>query len=85
VAELRKEFNALPEVKAYRDIIPVVEAARSSPDTRAGDLQLAYAVGKVLDPNSVVREGEFKMAQDVTAPQAKLWNEVKSAAIGTAA
>jgi hypothetical protein len=77
VAEIRKEFNALPEVKAYRDIIPVVEAARSAPDTRAGDMQLAYAVGKVLDPNSVVREGEFKMAQDVPRRRREVLGEVE--------
>lgn len=78
VQVLRHEFNQLPEVKAYRDIIPVVEAARTSPDTRAGDLQLGYAVGKVLDPNSVVREGEIKMVGDAAPIYEKYKGEFES-------
>jgi len=58
---LRKEFNAIPEVQAYRSILPIVESARNAPDTPAGDFALIYGVGKALDPNSVVREGEMNM------------------------
>lgn len=61
VTTLRKEFNDQKEVQAFRDIIPIVEAARTTPDTLAGDIQIAYAVGKILDPASVVREGELKL------------------------
>lgn len=60
-AGARKEFNDLPEVKNYKTVIPIVNSARNAPDTPAGDLDLIYAVGKVLDPNSVVREGEMAL------------------------
>ncbi len=32
--------------------------------TPAGDLQLIYSVGKILDPGSVVREGELQLTQN---------------------
>jgi hypothetical protein len=83
VHNLRNEFNQLPEVKGYRDIVPVVEAARGAPDTRAGDIQLGYAVGKILDPNSVVREGEIKMVGDAAPIYQKYKGEFDSIANGT--
>lgn len=58
-ADLRKEFNALPEVKSYKTVVPIMNSVRNSPDTPAGDLDLIYGVGKLLDPDSVVREGEM--------------------------
>jgi len=58
---LRKEFNSLPNVKAYKEVLPLVESAKKAPDTGYGDLQLIYTVGKVLDPGSVVREGELSL------------------------
>lgn len=61
VSALRKEFNGLQEVQNYKAAAPVIQSARNAPDTPAGDLDLIYAVGKVLDPNSVVREGEMAL------------------------
>jgi hypothetical protein len=58
---LRKEFNALPAVKNYMETVPMFNAASRAPDTPAGDFALIYGVGKVLDPGSVVREGEMNM------------------------
>jgi hypothetical protein len=58
---LRKEFQGLDEVKNFKAAVPMVESARRAPDTPAGDLDLIYAVGKALDPNSVVREGELNL------------------------
>ncbi len=65
-ASLRKEFRGLQTVKDYEASLPIVETARSAPDTPAGDLQVIYSVGKVLDPNSVVREGELQLTQNAT-------------------
>jgi hypothetical protein len=65
-ASLRKEFRGLPSVKEYETSLPIVETARNAPDTPAGDLQVIYSVGKVLDPNSVVREGELQLTQNAT-------------------
>ena len=61
VAPLRKEFRNLESVKSYEVIVPLVKSAAKAPDTGYGDLQLIYTVGKVLDPGSVVREGELAL------------------------
>ena len=61
VAPLRKEFRGLESVKAYETIVPLVKSAAKAPDSGYGDLQLIYTVGKVLDPGSVVREGELAL------------------------
>jgi hypothetical protein len=70
--QLRKEFDGLPEVKAFKEIAPVIMSARRAPDNAAGDIQLAYTVGKILDPNSVVREGELAMAVKAGSPLERL-------------
>lgn len=77
---LRKEFENLPEVKSYKEVIPVVNSARASAkqDTRASDLDLVYAVGKVLDPNSVVREGEQIMITNSQSPANQLAGYINS-------
>ena len=72
VIAMRKEFDGLSEVKAYKEIAPVLMSARRAPDTPAGDIQLAYTVGKILDPNSVVREGELALAIKAGSPLERL-------------
>ena len=72
VIAMRKEFDSLPEVKNYKEIAPVLMSARRAPDTPAGDIQLAYTVGKILDPNSVVREGELALAIKAGSPLERL-------------
>ena len=63
--ELRKEFENRQNVKAHREVVPIIESAEEAikRPTRAADLNLIYALGKVMDPNSVVREGEMVMAR----------------------
>lgn len=61
---LRKEFNALPEVKNYTEASVAFDkmqraASSSSP---AGDLSLIFNLMKTLDPTSTVRESEFAAA-----------------------
>lgn len=75
---LRKEFEAKPTVKAYRDVLPIVGAAKSAPDTRSGDIQMAYAVGKILDPASVVREGELKLVGDAATVMGKIEGQLRT-------
>lgn len=82
VTTLRKEFNDQPEVKAFRDVLPIIESARTTPDTRPGDIQLAYAVGKILDPNSVVREGELKLVGSAATIDQKLQGELRTLVMG---
>lgn len=61
---LRKEFNALPAVKQYNEVKIAHQkmkdaATRGSP---AGDFALIFSLMKAMDPESVVRESEFKAA-----------------------
>lgn len=58
---MRRDFDKLDAVKNYRAVLPIINSAMKAPDTGAGDLDLIYAVGKILDPGSVVREGEMTL------------------------
>jgi hypothetical protein len=68
-APLRKEFDALPEVKEYKGVYGAFEkvnlAAKSNggKGSPAGDLALIYAFNKILDYGSAVKEAEFNNAQ----------------------
>jgi len=65
---LRKEFEGRQEVKSYREALPVYNSIANTPETPAGDLNYIYGVGKILDPNSVVREGEMKLVIQSGSP-----------------
>jgi len=78
--ELRNDFNNLPQVKSWNVIEPVLLSARtaSKDNTGASDLNMIYALGKVLDPNSVVREGELEMAGNTGSLGQKIAGYYKS-------
>lgn len=61
---LRKEFEGMQAVKDYRLVLPLYERAKTAPNTRAGDISVVYALGKMFDPGSVVREGEITLSQN---------------------
>jgi hypothetical protein len=71
-ANIRKEVNALPQVKNYNAVVPIIKSAETAPDTKAGDLQLIYSVGKILDPDSVVREGEMVLVNKAGSPAQRI-------------
>jgi hypothetical protein len=59
--KLRKEFQSQTNVKKFDDAIGayksmLTSAAKDSPQS---DLDMVYGLAKILDPESVVREGEF--------------------------
>lgn len=56
--DLRNEFSKLPDVQDYRQAIKAYSTALKTAENPAGDLNLIYAFAKIMDPNSVVREGE---------------------------
>lgn len=58
---LRKEFDALPEVKSYKVASQQLAQALNTGDGAQGDLALTYAFAKAMDPDSVVREAEQGM------------------------
>lgn len=65
-SQLRREFNARPEVKEYREADNSFRQMQSyvRHPSAAGDLSLIFAFMKVLDPTSTVREGEFATASN---------------------
>jgi hypothetical protein len=66
VQSARKEFTSLPQVKSFADQTTAYGRVISSvaDPSPAGDLSLIFNYMKVLDPGSVVREGEFATAQN---------------------
>jgi hypothetical protein len=82
--ELRSSFQNLPEVKSWNITQPILMSAReASKDTSgASDLNLIYALGKALDPNSVVREGELELAAGTGSLGEKLKGYYKSTTAG---
>lgn len=57
---LREEYNSSQPVKDFSTIRPSFEAIQRAQnvDTRAADIDMVFAFAKMLDPASVVREGE---------------------------
>lgn len=61
---MRSRFEGLPDVRNYHAVLPVAEAARNANNRGSGALDLVYAFAKVMDPGSVVREGEVQMTEN---------------------
>jgi hypothetical protein len=63
---LRKEYNQQIKDSGIEEIIPKVQDLENFKDSpsAAGDIALIFAYMKTLDPNSVVRESEFKVAAE---------------------
>lgn len=83
--QLRKEFNALPDVKDFNNVATsfnVIKRLSSQPPTAAGDLSLIFAYMKMLDPGSVVREAEFANAQNTAGVPDQVWNAFEKAKSG---
>jgi hypothetical protein len=69
VTNLRKEIQNLPTYKSYQQAAPVYESMidTAKTDSKASDLNLVYGLGKIMDPNSVVREGEMVMVNNTAS------------------
>lgn len=75
---LRKEFEGLDSVANYQTAFPQLERAKTAPNTRAGDLSIVYALGKIFDPTSVVRGEELKLSKDAQPWLSQMVNEAQS-------
>lgn len=82
---LRKEFDSQPIVKDYRQVITLYQRASTAPNTRAGDLSVVYALGKIFDPGSVVREGELQMSANAAPWLQKTLGQAQSQIKGSGA
>lgn len=70
--KFRKEY--LDSTKQYQDVKSAYSRVLASEDTAVGDLSLIFGYMKMLDPGSVVREGEFANAQNATGVPGKVQN-----------
>ncbi len=63
---LRKEIQGLPSYKNYSQAAPIYKSMveTAGRNSRASDLNLVYGLGKIMDPTSVVREGEMVMVKN---------------------
>ncbi len=64
--DLRKEYTSTPVFKRYDDVRASYDRIQTSStrDTGAGDIGVIFGFMKMLDPASVVREGEFATAEN---------------------
>jgi hypothetical protein len=60
--KLRKEFNAA--TKPHQEVRQSYQRLLAAKDNAAGDIALIFGYMRMLDPGSVVREGEFATAQN---------------------
>lgn len=60
--KLRGEFRSLPSVTEYNIALRTFNTAMNTPATPEGDQALITSFARLMDPNSVVREGEFATA-----------------------
>ena len=69
VSGLRKEVQSLPSYKNLAQALPIYRSMfeTAGRDTKASDLNLVYGLGKIMDPTSVVREGEMVMDSNTSA------------------
>lgn len=76
VDELSSQVQSNQTLKRYREqaaAVKTVQALATKPNpSNADDLSLIYAYVKLLDPGSVVREGEIKLAGNATPALTKL-------------
>lgn len=78
---LRTSF--LNQAKPYIETAQAYRKIESAPDTAAGDISLIFSFMKILDPGSVVREGEFATAQNAAGIPERIRASYNKALEGT--
>jgi len=78
--KLRKEYNT--QSGTFRSVKDAYSRVLGSEDTPAGDIALIFNYMKMLDPGSVVREGEFATAQNAGGIPDRIWNAYNRALRG---
>lgn len=72
--QLRKEYQSQPSIAEYRTALGTFSSALKTKPSAQGDQSLITSYAKMLDPNSVVREGEFA----VTASTESTVSQIKA-------
>lgn len=78
--KFRKEYN--DQTKPYQEVKSAYGRVLSSEDSAVGDLSLIFGYMKMLDPGSVVREGEFATAQNAAGVPERITNIYNKVATG---
>jgi GH24 family phage-related lysozyme (muramidase) len=79
---LRKEYTSLSaDMRVIQDGVAKMRKA-STLDSGAGDIATVYSYMKMLDPTSVVREGEYATAENTGGLPEKVWNLYNKALTG---
>ena len=73
-AKMRTEISKLPSYQNISQAAPIYKSMHDAAgrNTKAADLNMVYGLGKIMDPGSVVREGEIHMANNAQGWQEKL-------------
>lgn len=77
---LRKEIQQLPSYKNLAQAAPIYRSMfeTAGRNTKASDLNLVYGLGKIMDPTSVVREGEMIMVKNSAGLSEQLMGAVNA-------
>ena len=70
--KFRKEYS--DQTKGYQEVKSAYGRILASDDSAVGDLSLIFGYMKMLDPGSVVREGEFATAQNAAGVPERILN-----------
>jgi len=83
--DLRKEYLGNPAVKAAQEVTAAYKKVQSAAEnpSAAADLSLIFNYMKLLDPGSVVREGEFATAQNAAGIPDRIRNQYNRVIEGT--
>jgi hypothetical protein len=79
-AKFRKEYS--DQTKGYQEVKSAYGRVKASEDSAVGDLSLIFGYMKMLDPGSVVREGEFATAQNAAGVPERIMNIYNKVASG---
>lgn len=79
-AKFRKEYS--DQTKGYQEVRAAYQRILASEDSAVGDLSLIFGYMKMLDPGSVVREGEFATAQNAAGVPDRVLNLYNRVASG---
>lgn len=80
VTNLRKEVQQLPSYKNLQQAAPIYRSMfdTAGRNTKASDLNLVYGLGKIMDPTSVVREGEMIMVKNSAGMSEQLMGAINA-------
>lgn len=79
-SKFRKEYS--DQTKGYQEVKSAYGRVLASEDSAVGDLSLIFGYMKMLDPGSVVREGEFATAQNAAGVPERVLNIYNKVASG---